>query len=1005
MNPSHTHTLPNAADKAALQTIAATVVASCPGLQDSAHQVASDLLTRQGLSDLDPDHVYFHRFKAAKSSSTSFTGWEHSLHKPYESQTLTQLVIHRFRATDQDNADLLDVWGGFYTAGPQEEEFNQTNEVRLHGNEVLRAFWAVDFSTLYTDHLNAFWSEHADDFRTLAKCQFLIKAVEARDKQQLSEEDLAFVVNALMAPMSWPVNLQTLQQTQEAGSEVRAFDIAGHVATNVLRIVDPKGRQIVYLPGEAQPLRVFETEADLHWWVLGQMNDETSRQSFLTHFPLADRQEITDNLTDLMNRLVSTWGKAEHHLINQKNQAVSADAFTWLMDMTRNSMNAEASLSLTSNGDLRKKLWVGYLSAGLKVFGPMAIIGWPVALPLLGASIASLGLNIDQAVSGKTSAERKAGVIGAVIAGLDTLFNLLSLNGPKVLAETGPDIDAALAAEDAELAEATSNPKGEPSDPEEDAAPAIPEVIAPVPAEPTIHPVVPDAWQANELLEGETLVTEPGKYNGIYKLRSNPSTAIMMNDMAYYVRYEKDLNGPDYWAIFDPQKPDAWSPSIPVRLNAEGNWETLPRSGLKGGGKPATIANELSPAPGASSTAPQPYSAYEVPSQFRARLNRAAQGFEERSLMDITDTLDEVDPYREFKALRKRLYQDAQVFFAKPALPPRPPIPQMHPQTEGYDILKRIFNNARGLVVGESHADIGSKQFLIENMGWLARNNVKTLYMEHLFTDFHQVDLDLFGKTGLMSKGLELDLARLDAGHITDPLERYNFLELVRAAQRHGVRVQAIDCMASYRLGGMELFTPEGGRLLDPLARQKMMNFYARGVIRADQASRGVHKWVALVGNTHSNTFQGVPGVSEMEEAIGVRVVDVAEGQSAGIVADPGEQLATSQLERTQQLVKGDLRLQIETPWAAQRTSEIKDLLPRQGMYTLVQEPRATYLVHRSKDGSLVRTAIENDSGRFSIERTNWPTISGQRFNSIPALLKTLDRMGMKLAGWSRPLL
>ena len=141
--------LPNAADKAALQRIAYTVVQNCPGLQDAAREAARDLLEAQGLSSLDPDEVYFHRFKTAQSSTRSFTGWEHIREKPYESITLTQLVIHRFRATDQDNADLLDLYAGFYTDGPDTEDFDHRNECRLHGNEVLNTFWDTDFSRRY----------------------------------------------------------------------------------------------------------------------------------------------------------------------------------------------------------------------------------------------------------------------------------------------------------------------------------------------------------------------------------------------------------------------------------------------------------------------------------------------------------------------------------------------------------------------------------------------------------------------------------------------------------------------------------------------------------------------------------------------------------------------------------------------------------------------------------------------------------------------------------------
>ncbi|KZN16278.1 MULTISPECIES: membrane-targeted effector domain-containing toxin [Pseudomonas] len=1570
MNSTAPRPLPNAADKATLKEIANHVILTCPGLQDVAHEIASDLLKQHDIPSLDPDHIYFHRFDAAQSSAKTFTGWEHIQATPSESTTLTQLVIQRFRPTDQDNADLLDLYGGFYTAGPDAGNFNETNEVRLHGNEVLKYFWAIDFSTLYTDRLTAFWNDSGTDFRTLAKCNFLIKAVQARDKRQLSDEDFQFVTNEVFGPMTWPVSLQMLQSEHPGTDNTRTLDVAGYVATNILRFVAPKGRQIVYLPGDTDAFQVLETATDMHYWMLQRMNKEEARPAFMTHFSLADRQRIAENITDLMNQLVSTWGKYDHHLINQENQVIRGDAFSWLRDSTKAAMFAEATLSLTSNGDLRKKLWIGYLSAGMKVFGPMAVVGWPIALPVVGASLVSMGLNIDQAVNGKTAEVRKAGIVGAVLSGIDVLFNLLALKGPGSLEEVGPEIDAAEAQEMADLKGKTqpsegpgptpsevpvkapgnaepsvkvpesfksdvplsedtlvrepgkfqgtyrlaSNPSsaiklngnayyvrfenglngrghwaiidpvkpnafsgsipvrlsaegqweiiprlglrggmeaspvagatGEPvegwartpgvhvpglEDPEMRAwalggpdvhahfrriwtigsidvrsvlgtdvdtagprsvfmspfdehaetlsefelaqeeprrnlisdanayyelnpptprlpvssaqqintstelldtafaekpglvvgegrgsigskqflienMPALarqgvktlylqellanvnqldldtfartgempeelenylrkldfkagndpegrfnllalvkaanaqrvrvqavdmtttynineshffqpdnqmartffasqviqlneelkgpanwvalvaqehmtsfrgyrgiseqtdalsiriddvtPGQVQPIGSDPGLaveyedypdspvheavdgltdfgsiralikgdwrvqmetpwadrtpqalrtllsepgmftfqryrssllvvyrnannhiadsvirstpggrinldtplgsahdsitvdnfeklkqtliergmkpmgwpdltgeaegaasmfeglaqafpeiqRPTLPDNWQANELLEGMTPEREPGKYQGIYRLDSNPSTAIMLDDTPYYVDFKTDVNGVGHWAIINPENPTAFSGSIAVRLNAEGNWETVSKEGLKGGGKVFNTPGAVHP--GASSSTPRlpaPYSAYEVPAELRSALKEAADGLRDRALSDFYDSGQEFDPYMDFKAIRKRLYQDAVRFYEAPTLPPRPPIPQLDPATTNQAIIQEIFKESRGLVIGESHADTGSKQFLIDNMAQLARQNVKTLYMEHLLTDFHQADLDKLFNTGSMSQSLEQYLKGLDQGHTTDPLERYTFLEVVRTAAKHRIRVQAIDCMASYKLRGMRSGSVEES-IDKETVRQKMMNFYARTVIRTDQATHGVHKWVALMGNSHANTYRNVAGVSELEEAIGLRIEDVAEGQSTSIVADPGRRYSTGQIGQAVEFVKNDLRLQVETPWMAQTMPEIETLLSRPGLYTLKQERIGTYLVHRSKDNSLVRTAIETDLGYYYINRPSWPSISGRRFPSIKALLGALDQMGMTLAGWSKRL-
>ena len=181
------------------------------------------------------------------------------------------------------------------------------------------------------------------------------------------------------------------------------------------------------------------------------------------------------------------------------------------------------------------------------------------------------------------------------------------------------------------------------------------------------------------------------------------------------------------------------------------------------------------------------------------------------------------------------------------------------------------------------------------------------------------------------------------------------------------------------------------------------MNFYARSIINTDQAVRGVHKWVALVGETHANTFEGVPGLSELEEAVGVRVEDVAQGESEGIIVDPGR-TGIELIPHRAYSLKSDLLLQVETPWAGQESRTLEDILPCKGMFTLQRSRGPTQLVHRANDNAIVSTAINTDGGRYFIERPSWPAISGKRFKSMIKLVKALQAMGLTLADWSQPL-
>lgn len=296
MDTSESTALPNAADKLALKNLVPALVQACPDMYQMACEVAQDILTKHGVNHLEPEQVYWHRFKYSSSSSKAFTGWDHHGAKPTESMTLPQLVIQRFRVGDQDNSDMLDVYGGFYAAGPEVEDFDETNEVRLHGNEVLKDFWAINFADLFDQKVASFWTKHSKTFRTLAKCTFIAKAMEDREGGRLSDDNFRTVVRAVAGNVSWPVTLQMLEEEALPidGLRLSLLKIGDFVATDILCIHDVHGRNILYAPGETWGLHAFENYRDLHWWVLSQTRKPDDRKRFLAHFQVADHDIMED---------------------------------------------------------------------------------------------------------------------------------------------------------------------------------------------------------------------------------------------------------------------------------------------------------------------------------------------------------------------------------------------------------------------------------------------------------------------------------------------------------------------------------------------------------------------------------------------------------------------------------------------------------------------------------------------------------------------------------------
>ncbi|MHC8317970.1 membrane-targeted effector domain-containing toxin [Pseudomonas sp. LB3P31] len=1004
----------NAADREQLKLIAPVIVAACPGLQEEAHAVASDILKKHGISGHDPDQVWWHRFdNVTASSNKTFLGWEHAP-KPCESLTLTQLVIHRFRVTDQDDALELNSNGGFYTADATASIYNETNEVRMYPSKVLADLWELNLSDRYLAKFNAFWATHFDDYRALAKCNYLSKAIKACESGQLGEEDFQTVVRAAVGDTSWPITLAKLQAQNTVPADLRvcALDVSGHVATDILRIVDRNGRQITYVPGAATPFQVHPTPTDMHWWMLLQMNEEQARNEFMTHFPLSVRKAIHDNITPLMNQLVGTWGKYDHHLINQKNITVSGDVFTWQSRSVQNAMLEEANLTLVTNGQMREHLWLGYLTVGLKVFGPLAVLGWPIALPVIGASIAAMGLNIDKAVNGRTAAERKAGVIGAVLAGINTLFNIPLLKEVSVLDEAGAAAEAAEAAEldkTIDPVQETVEPR-EPGESEEGSL--QPGVLPTLPEETGDALVVPEHWQSNEILESYPMATS-GKYQGIYTLDSNPSNAILINEQAYYVRYEADVNGGGTWAIIDPENPNAFTGSIPVRLNAEGEWELAPKLRLAGGGKglskPArgtSGAGGSNPGPSGTGEPVRPkadyfkhLTRYDAPNG--RSLNFLALGEQETHIKIVNlpnGRIRGLSPYDEFVAGRRAVlvrdatgFQIPEGFFA--ALPPRPVQPVITPTTSITELIENVFNAAPGLVVGESQDRIASMRFLIENMPTFARQGVKTLYMHRLLNDFNQVDLNNFAETGNMHGMLETYLQKLPG----DPAGQFTPLQVVRAAQRNGIRVQSTDCLASYR------YTDPN---LRAISRQSVKTYLTHTIMKATQASNGGAKWLVLTDQENTNTFRGLAGISETEGGIGLRIEEVSPDQPVHLDIDNGIDVGSdvaglaSPMRGNFDTLYADISLQMPTP-AVQRTPEqLNTLLFRQGMFTIERLEENLTLIHRSRTGQIVRTMIERTiDGGFLINRPAWAVVHQITFANITSLAHALSRMGLRLEG------
>ncbi|MGY4490357.1 membrane-targeted effector domain-containing toxin [Pseudomonas sp. TE3610] len=954
-------TEPKAADRQHLIDIATRLAENLPDMRQKARDTANLILKRHTGHEGEPDHIWWHRWDSANSTPRSFTGWEH-WGKPIESMTFPQLVMARFQPGDQDNADLLHQMGGFYTQGPNERVYNEKNEVRLDPQDVLNDFWGLNFASEFSSEMIHFWATHRDDFRIMAKANFISKALEDREARRISDRQFKIVLRAVAGDVPFPISLMSLRKQVPPSKRLKVypFAIGGLVATDILRIVDEDGWQYLYMPGSVNTFHAFETEQDLYWWVMLETNMAENRARFMSHWAVVDNSN--NALHNKIDQLFYNWGHDTSKLIDPKLQPLQQDPFTFLAGCAERRMHADLALLGHSNDELRKQMWVGYLRAFGKTFGGMAAVDWPVTLAVVGAGIAELGLHIDEAINGHTTAKRKEAVIASIVSAVDVLFNATffwagmdeGVGSEFRLAETRFTLD--------------------------DIQAQLPTPLAPLETNELLAPL-----ETNEILDGFP-AGKVGKMRGV-RLNEDGQPHIDIDGIAYQVGWVNDQN---HWAIVDPANPHSFYGSVPVRLTADETWEPVGRLGLKGGGKFFGKKPWGNPVAGPS-TALTPTFRYDLPAALRETLQDAAMGHEDKLLSGERAAMlkpgQTSDKYMDFRAIRERLRADAEEFMAQPNVAARPEVPDFAPQTSQPEIIKSLYAKTDGVVIGEAHASIASKKFLIDNMELLAKQKVRTLFLEHLLTDFHQVHLDAFARTGKMPPELEMYLDSLDKGFHTDPQGRYNFMELVKTANRHHLRVQALDCMVSYRQAGLKDTT-------DTL-RQKMMNYFGHTVIASDTNIRGKARWVALVGNTHANTYKGVPGMAELEGGIGLRIDDVRLPSEHGLEVDPGVHLL-GEPGQPGGFVKSDLHYAMST---LHKARDLETELSHPGMFTLDHVSGQKVLVHRAGDGALVYTPIKKDGEFIYIERPKWTTVHNRRFDNTRELITALTLIGMKNVG------
>ncbi|WP_168408142.1 membrane-targeted effector domain-containing toxin [Erwinia amylovora] len=388
------------------------------------------------------------------------------------------------------------------------------------------------------------------------------------------------------------------------------------------------------------------------------------------------------------------------------------------------------------------------------------------------------------------------------------------------------------------------------------------------------------------------------------------------------------------------------------------------------------------------------YHSYDIPEEMRETI----QVMDKKTLQDRDYYFHGLRPSQQdvvdkFRKITDDMLLDAEEFFKREAGNfNKCDIPTIASTDEPKDVLKKIYDKAGGIVIGESHSSIASKKFIVDNIDRLYENGVRTIFMEHLQKDMHQADLDNYLVTGKMTDNLQRFIIQLDRDYATDYEGKYSFMGLIKAVQQRHIRITAIDSFVSY----YGLKPGQAGT-----NRVKLMNYYSHLLINKYQLHHQ-NKWIALVGNTHSNTFFNIPGVAELNRAVGIRVRDIPQNEAGGIFKDPGEVCNSIQSCRGN-VLQGDILLEmaVVNPPGWVTIPRIRNTLKKPGHFSICRKGNKNVLTYMNRDSVIQDIPIESgEDNKFYLDtnENKWQGVASERFERLDAMIDfIINERGMKL--------
>ncbi|MGH8036975.1 MAG: dermonecrotic toxin domain-containing protein [Stenotrophomonas sp.] len=502
------------------------------------------VLARHGVA-FDSSRYSIVTFSGGTRSNEARSGWVHNAAQRTGAQSLVECALSKAEGFPEGDGMLESC--GLYLAAEQEVYDQKTEATEIGPDQFLTIARELDLQGTYLAALADFWTQQRREVEHAVRGSYLFSAWQQYGDGSLSDRGLQL---ALMAGGD-TVNATGGHGDDPAmGPGIRAgwLEVYG-IASTILQIQDTQGPEtILYYPNEQNRFYEFAHPQEMVTWLRGQTATDAGCAWIEPAFDLADLQDGW-----FYSGVQSVLGLAhgEQFPVEGTSRPIEGNRLvSALVTRLQARTESDARVLMTSNWQSFRHHWLARMQR-FNVVAGLASVVLPPLLPVVAVgTVAELGLGAEQAIDGRTEAERSAGarsVAGAAIGlaplAVSRLVNLAAADGARVEWTAQVVIDDAAVDPLRGMAERY----------------ALPGRIDGVrPAENGVY-----------------------HYAGKQYIRQAEHTyEVFFDDAAHTWRLRQPAAGLHY--------------EQPVRLNAEGAWEVNPDVGLRGGGRAPEVSRSVS---------------------------------------------------------------------------------------------------------------------------------------------------------------------------------------------------------------------------------------------------------------------------------------------------------------------------------------------------------------------------------------------------------------------------